>query len=90
MGIQEFVKLLLEDMDADDLGCTMVKANLQQEELDNFLGKKPPWVYESPDNGKTVYRRRVGEDDREIVNDDLPNGEQECSKCGAECIADGW
>jgi hypothetical protein len=68
----KFVSILLENIDADELGYTMVKSGVSQDELDDFLGKKPPWVYESPDNGKTVYRRRVGEDDREIVNDDLP------------------
>ena len=29
------------------------------------------WIYESPDNGKTVYRRRFGNyESRELVNYD--------------------
>lgn len=27
------------------------------------------WIYESPDNGKTVYRRRFGQHYRELVSD---------------------
>jgi hypothetical protein len=30
-----------------------------------------PWVYESPDNGKTIYRRRFGDyTNRELVEDE--------------------
>lgn len=67
--LRKFVSSILETMDADELGSRMVEANLQQEELDNFLGRKPPWIYESPDNGKTVYRRHVGKDDRTLFED---------------------
>jgi hypothetical protein len=28
-----------------------------------------PWIYESPDNGDTVYRRRPGGQDRELVRE---------------------
>jgi len=29
--------------------------------------EKEIWIYESPDGGKTVYRRRFGETERELV-----------------------
>lgn len=29
------------------------------------------YIYETPDNGKTVYRRRSGETTRELVHEDL-------------------
>ena len=28
------------------------------------------WIYESPDKGKTIYRREFGETERELVVDD--------------------
>jgi hypothetical protein len=28
-----------------------------------------PWIYESADGGDTVYRRRVGDTDRELVRE---------------------
>ena len=28
------------------------------------------WIYESPDKGKTVYRREFGKSNRELVVDD--------------------
>ena len=28
------------------------------------------WIYESPDGGKTVYRREFGKKERELVIDD--------------------
>ena len=28
------------------------------------------WIYESPDKGKTIYRREFGKTEREIVVDD--------------------
>jgi len=37
---------------------------------------REPWYREKREN--TLYIK------------ENPNGEQECSKCGAECIADGW
>lgn len=67
--IKRFVSSILENMDADELGSHMVASDLQQEELDSFLDKPSPWIYESPDNGKTVYRRRAGEDARELIED---------------------
>jgi len=27
----------------------------------------PEWVYESPDGGKTIYRRKSGDDERELI-----------------------
>ena len=27
----------------------------------------PEWIYESPDGGKTIYRRKSGDDERELV-----------------------
>jgi hypothetical protein len=27
------------------------------------------YIYESPDSGKTVYRRKMGSDERELVKD---------------------
>ena len=34
----------------------------------------PEWIYESPDGGKTIYRRKSGDDERELVK-----GEREMS-----------
>ena len=33
--------------------------------------EKTPWIYESPDGGKTVTRRKMGQDisERELVKD---------------------
>jgi hypothetical protein len=28
-----------------------------------------PWIYESPDHGDTIYRRRPGEQDRQLVRE---------------------
>ena len=28
--------------------------------------RSPNYIYESPDNGNTVYRRKIGEDEREL------------------------
>ena len=28
------------------------------------------WIYESPDGGKTIYRRKSGETDRELIRED--------------------
>ena len=27
----------------------------------------PEWIYESPDGGKTIYRRKSGDDERELI-----------------------
>ena len=40
------------------------KNKLSEEIVDN---KDEKYIYESPDGGKTVYRRKFGEDKREIV-----------------------
>ena len=32
------------------------------------------WIYESPDKGKTVYRREFGKKERELVVDDEDEG----------------
>ncbi|GEM_PF-2586109 len=39
---------------------------LAEEIIDNTEGK---YIYESPDGGKTIYRRGVGEEERELVED---------------------
>ena len=41
-----------------------LKAQLSEEIVDN---KDEKYIYESPDGGKTVYRRKFGEDERELV-----------------------
>ena len=41
-----------------------LKAQLSEEIVDN---KDEKYIYESPDGGKTVYRRKFGEDKRELV-----------------------
>ena len=36
---------------------------------------EPKYIYESPDNGKTIYRRKFGEDDKELLyeaSSDIP------------------
>ena len=41
-----------------------LKAQLSEEIVDN---KDEKYIYESPDGGKTVYKRKFGEDERELV-----------------------
>lgn len=31
----------------------------------------PEYIYESPDGGHTVYRRRIGDKDKELVSEDI-------------------
>ena len=40
----------------------------------------PPWVYESPDGGKTVTRRRAGSLDKEVIEKPEPNLEYKSQK----------
>jgi hypothetical protein len=59
-------------MDADELGRTMVEAKIDQEELSRFLldDNDKKWIYESPDKGTTIYRRRFGDpDNRQLIKD---------------------
>ena len=35
--------------------------------LDENESKYEPFIYESPDKGKTVYRRERGKDERELI-----------------------
>ena len=32
-----------------------------------MLDLEPEWIYESPDGGDTIYRRRTGSDQRELI-----------------------
>lgn len=52
---------------------------------------KPAWIYESPDNGKTVYRRPFGDYDtqRELVSKETTNRIRcpECKKDLGEAIS---
>ena len=41
-----------------------LKAQLSEEIVDN---KDEKYIYESPDGGKTVYKRKFGKDERELV-----------------------
>lgn len=36
------------------------------EEIED-LQENITWIYESPDNGKTIYRRKKGEKERELI-----------------------
>ena len=42
----------------------------------DYINKKPigksmkTWIYESPDKGKTVYRREFGKNERELYKED--------------------
>ena len=40
----------------------------------------PPWVYESPDGGETVTRRRAGSLDKEVIEKPEPNLEYKSQK----------
>jgi hypothetical protein len=35
------------------------------------------WVYESPDGGKTIYRRKSGESNRELIQEDPDKKDRE-------------
>ena len=37
------------------------------DEIDDMI---KPYIYESPDNGDTVYRREMGSSDKELISDD--------------------
>ncbi len=59
--------------DTNHLGCELelgfqkvTKNKLSEEIVDN---KDEKYIYESPDGGTTVYRRKFGEDKRELVKD---------------------
>jgi len=59
--------------DTNHLGCELelgfqkvTKNKLSEEIVDN---KDEKYIYESPDGGATVYRRKFGEDKRELVKD---------------------
>lgn len=72
-GLQKFVELLIGNLDADELGSILVRSGLNYEELKSFIDTKipdKPWIYESPDNGKTIYRRPFMSDDRELIEDE--------------------
>lgn len=37
-------------------------------EIDDMI---KPYIYESPDNGDTIYRREMGSSDKELISDDI-------------------
>ena len=49
-----------------DVQAVRESHRLAEEIVDNTEGK---YIYESPDGGKTIYRRGLGEDKRELVED---------------------
>ena len=63
-------KQLYNEMTADglpaggDTQAVLESQKLAEEIVDN---KDKEYIYESPDGGKTVYRRKFGEDERELV-----------------------
>ena len=50
--------------------------------FDHLMDDKTPWIYESPDNGKTVYRYERGTDPlkRELVENKTPGIEVDCPR----------
>ena len=50
--------------------------------FDHLMDDKKPWIYESPDNGKTVYRYERGTDPlkRELVENKTPGIEVDCPR----------
>lgn len=38
---------------------------------------KKVWIYESPDKGKTVYRREFGREERELIDGDRVRSSEE-------------
>ena len=66
MNIEQFVKEFPNDMDLGGKVREIYWANkkIQEKNID-----KNAWIFESPDGGKTVTRRRMGDDytKRELV-----------------------
>lgn len=45
------------------------------------MENKESYIYESPDNGKTVFRRKIGENERELLSKEEEKYET-CILCG--------
>jgi hypothetical protein len=67
MNINELVEQYPNDM---ELGGKIREIYWENKKLQEKFIDKKAWIFESPDGGKTVTRRRMGDDytKRELVN----------------------
>ena len=58
----------------------------------DYINKKPigksmkTWIYESPDKGKTVYRREFGKVERELVVEERQEEDGDRVRSGEETV----
>ena len=66
------IKKIVEETPNDmELGEKIREMYWKNRELEKQYIKMEGWIYESPDGGKTITRRKMGEDisERELVKD---------------------
>ena len=66
------IKKIVEETPNDmELGEKIREMNWKNRELEKQYINMKGWIYESPDGGKTITRRKMGEDisERELVKD---------------------
>ena len=66
------IKKIVEETPNDmELGEKIREMNWKNRELEKQYINMKGWIYESPDGGKTITRRNMGEDisERELVKD---------------------
>tara|TARA_B100001996_G_scaffold122778_1_gene92862 strand:- start:139 stop:381 length:243 start_codon:yes stop_codon:yes gene_type:complete len=66
------IKKIVEETPNDmELGEKIREMYWKNRELQKRYIDNPAWIYESPDGGKTITRRKMGEDvsEREVLTD---------------------
>tara|TARA_B100001057_G_scaffold482759_1_gene558621 strand:+ start:1173 stop:1415 length:243 start_codon:yes stop_codon:yes gene_type:complete len=66
------IKKIVEETPNDmELGKKIREIYWKNRELQKKYIDNPAWIYESPDGGKTITRRKMGEDvsEREVLTD---------------------
>tara|TARA_Y100000741_G_scaffold364573_1_gene356077 strand:- start:1612 stop:1854 length:243 start_codon:yes stop_codon:yes gene_type:complete len=66
------IKKIVEETPNDmELGEKIREMYWKNRELQKKYIDNPAWIYESPDGGKTITRRKMGEDvsEREVLTD---------------------
>ena len=62
--------------------------NTPVKETPRYDGDGTEWIYESPDGGKTIYKRAIGSDEKILVTKPEDNVEQEWP--GLDAINKEW
>ena len=64
------IKKIVEETPNDmELGEKIREMYWKNRELQKQYINMKGWIYESPDGGKTIYRRKVGESKRELISE---------------------